>query len=74
MTKKFEFNWQIPVPDILLQGCVFDRWSEEKDNVEIEYGCTFKVDENGFFIYWKSENRVSFILDYKQNVEYVCSL
>lgn len=61
MTKKFEFNWQIPVPDILLQGCVFDRWTEEKDNVEIEWGCTFKVDENGFFIYWKSENRVSFI-------------
>lgn len=58
MTKKFEFNWQIPVPDILLQGCVFDRWSEEKDNVEIENGCTFKVDEYGFFIYWKSENRV----------------
>ncbi|XP_025205231.1 1-phosphatidylinositol 4,5-bisphosphate phosphodiesterase isoform X2 [Melanaphis sacchari] len=57
MTKKFEFNWQIPVPDVLLQGCVFDRWSEEKDNVEIEYGCTFKVDEYGFFIYWKSENR-----------------
>lgn len=58
MTKKFEFNWQIPVPEVLLQGCVFDRWSEEKDNVEIEYGCTFKVDEYGFFIYWKSENRV----------------
>jgi len=62
MTKKFEFNWQIPVPDVLLQGCLFDRWSEEKDNVEIENGGLFKVDEYGFFIYWKSENRVSNIL------------
>ena len=28
MTKKYEFNWRIPVPDILQQGCVFDRWTE----------------------------------------------
>lgn len=59
MTKKFEFNWQIPVPDILLTGGVFDRWTEEKDNTELELACTFKVDEYGFFIYWKSEGRVS---------------
>lgn len=59
MTKKFEFNWQIPVPEPLLVGAVFDRWTEEKDNIELELACTFKVDEYGFFIYWKSEGRVS---------------
>lgn len=58
MTKKFEFNWQIPVPEPLLAGGVFDRWTEEKDNTDLELACTFKVDEYGFFIYWKSEGRV----------------
>lgn len=58
MTKKFEFNWQIPVPQALLDGAIFDRWTEEKDNSELELACTFKVDEYGFFIYWKSEGKV----------------
>ncbi|XP_049875012.1 1-phosphatidylinositol 4,5-bisphosphate phosphodiesterase isoform X2 [Pectinophora gossypiella] len=57
MTKKFEFNWQIPVPELLLKGGVFDRWTEEKDNTELEQNCTFKVDEYGFFIYWKSDGK-----------------
>ncbi|KAK7585909.1 hypothetical protein V9T40_000088 [Parthenolecanium corni] len=57
MTKKFEFNWQIPVPEPLLNGCVFDRWTEEKDSSDNEQNCMFKVDEYGFFIYWKSEQR-----------------
>ncbi|XP_012264573.2 1-phosphatidylinositol 4,5-bisphosphate phosphodiesterase [Athalia rosae] len=57
MTKRFEFNWQIEVPEPLRKGCVFDRWSEEKDNTEIELNCLFKVDEYGFFIYWKSEGK-----------------
>lgn len=57
MTKKFEFNWQIPVPEPLLQGAVFDRWTEEKDNIELEQNCLFKVDEYGFFIYWKSDGK-----------------
>ncbi|XP_047508665.1 1-phosphatidylinositol 4,5-bisphosphate phosphodiesterase isoform X2 [Pieris napi] len=57
MTKRFEFNWQIPVPEPLLQGAVFDRWTEEKDNTELEKECLFKVDEYGFFIYWKSEGK-----------------
>ncbi|KAM3958791.1 no receptor potential A [Aphomia sociella] len=57
MTKKFEFYWQIPVPEPLLQGAVFDRWTEEKDNTEFEQNCLFKVDEYGFFIYWKSDGR-----------------
>ena len=59
MTKRFEFNWQIEVPQALLSGCVFDRWTEEKDNTEIELNCTFKVDEYGFFIYWQSEGKAS---------------
>ncbi|XP_015593431.1 1-phosphatidylinositol 4,5-bisphosphate phosphodiesterase isoform X2 [Cephus cinctus] len=57
MTKRFEFNWQVEVPEPLRTGCVFDRWSEEKDNTEIELNCTFKVDEYGFFIYWQSEGK-----------------
>lgn len=58
MTKRFEFNWQIEVPEPLRTGCIFDRWTEEKDNTEIELNCMFKVDEYGFFIYWQSEGRV----------------
>lgn len=58
MTKRFEFNWQIEVPEALRTGCVFDRWTEEKDNTEIELNCMFKVDEYGFFIYWQSEGKV----------------
>ncbi|KAF4526440.1 hypothetical protein B566_EDAN015072 [Ephemera danica] len=42
MTKKFEFNWRIPVPEPLLQGCVFDRWTEEKDLTDFETQCLFK--------------------------------
>ncbi|KAK0163134.1 hypothetical protein PV327_006842 [Microctonus hyperodae] len=57
MTKRFEFNWQIEVPEPLCTGCVFDRWTEEKDNTEIELNCLFKVDEYGFFIYWQSEGK-----------------
>ncbi|XP_035795206.1 1-phosphatidylinositol 4,5-bisphosphate phosphodiesterase-like isoform X1 [Anopheles albimanus] len=63
MTKKFEFNWQIPVPEPLLTGCVFDRWTEEKDNNELEPSCMFKVDEYGFFIYWKSEGREGDVIE-----------
>lgn len=61
MTKRFEFNWQIEVPEALRTGCIFDRWTEEKDNTEIEFDCTFKVDEYGFFIYWQSEGKVSLL-------------
>lgn len=65
MTKKFEFNWQIPVPEPLLIGCVFDRWTEEKDSNDYEQNCLFKVDEYGFFIYWKGEQRVRYFLQIK---------
>lgn len=58
MTKKFDFDWRIPVPETLLEGGVFDRWTEEKDNTDLEKNALFKVDEYGFFIYWKSEGKV----------------
>lgn len=58
MTKKFEFDWQIPVPQPLLDGILVDRWIEEKDNAELELTATLKVDEYGFFIYWKSDGKV----------------
>ena len=57
MTKRFEFDWQLKVPEALKTGCIFDRWTE--DSTDIELNCTFKVDEYGFFIYWQSEGRVS---------------
>lgn len=59
MTKKFEFDWRIAVPEPLLAGSVFDRWTEEKDNTEWEQKALFKVDEYGFFIYWKSDGKVT---------------
>uniref|UniRef100_A0A1Y1KQJ5 PLC-beta PH domain-containing protein n=1 Tax=Photinus pyralis TaxID=7054 RepID=A0A1Y1KQJ5_PHOPY len=57
MTKKFEFDWHVPVPEPLLTGCVFDRWTEEKDNVDYEPNALFRVDKYGFFIYWKSDGK-----------------
>lgn len=58
MTKKFEFNWRIEVPELLRNGGVFDRWFEDKETTEYEPNCLFKVDEYGFFIYWKSDGKV----------------
>jgi phosphatidylinositol phospholipase C, beta len=60
MTKKFEFDWRISVPEPLLAGGTFDRWTETREEKELEINCIFKVDEYGFFIYWKSYGRVSF--------------
>ncbi|TMW47080.1 hypothetical protein DOY81_007841 [Sarcophaga bullata] len=60
MTKKYEFDWIIPVPPELTTGCVFDRWFEnEKETKEndFEKDALFKVDEYGFFLYWKSEGK-----------------
>jgi phosphatidylinositol phospholipase C beta len=63
MTKKFEFDWHIPVPEPLLTGCVCDRWTEEKDSTELEQRALFRVDEYGFFIYWKSEGREGDVIE-----------
>ncbi|CAG2117348.1 unnamed protein product [Medioppia subpectinata] len=59
MTKAYEFNWQRAVPEPLLEGNIFHMWEEEKGEIVYEPNATFKVDEYGFFIYWKSEGRVS---------------
>jgi phosphatidylinositol phospholipase C, beta len=58
MTKKMEFDWRIPVPQLLLAGSIFDRWTETKEDRELENNCLFKVDDHGFFIYWKSYAKV----------------
>ncbi|XP_034237944.1 1-phosphatidylinositol 4,5-bisphosphate phosphodiesterase-like isoform X1 [Thrips palmi] len=52
MTKKLEFDWHIKVPNVLVNGCEFDMWTEEEG---LESNCLFKVDEYGFFINWKKE-------------------
>lgn len=58
MTKYFELDWKIPVPKELQDGAVGARWIEDKENFEYEAGCTFKVDDNGFFLAWKSDGKV----------------
>ncbi|XP_069698719.1 1-phosphatidylinositol 4,5-bisphosphate phosphodiesterase-like isoform X2 [Periplaneta americana] len=63
MTKCSEFNWHIPVPEPLLDGCYFDRWTEDKENIDYETRCLFRVDQYGFFIYWKSETRDGDVID-----------
>ena len=55
MTKAFKLNWHIEVPRELQEGSLVDRWTEDGD---FEPDCTVKVDDCGFFIYWKSEARV----------------
>ncbi|XP_057321910.1 1-phosphatidylinositol 4,5-bisphosphate phosphodiesterase-like [Microplitis mediator] len=66
MTKKFEYNWRIDVPDYLQTGGTFDRWFEDKDNTEFEASCLFKVDEYGFFMYWKSEGKDGDVIELAQ--------
>ncbi|KYQ55913.1 1-phosphatidylinositol-4,5-bisphosphate phosphodiesterase [Trachymyrmex zeteki] len=66
MTKKFEFNWRIEVPELLRNGSVFDRWFEDKETTEYEPNCLFKVDEYGFFIYWKSDGKDGDVIELAQ--------
>ncbi|XP_011155850.2 1-phosphatidylinositol 4,5-bisphosphate phosphodiesterase [Solenopsis invicta] len=66
MTKKFEFNWRIEVPELLRNGSVFDRWFEDKETTEYEPNCLFKVDEYGFFIYWKSDDKDGDVIELAQ--------
>ncbi|CAG0883048.1 unnamed protein product [Cyprideis torosa] len=66
MTKYFEFNWKILVPSELVNGCYFDRWTEERDTFDYEPNCYVKVDDCGFFIYWKSEGREGDVLELSQ--------
>lgn len=57
MTKAYDFNWCVEIPESLLKGCNFDLWEEEKEQIVYEPNALFRVDEFGFFIYWKSEGK-----------------
>ncbi|GIY42881.1 1-phosphatidylinositol 4,5-bisphosphate phosphodiesterase beta-4 [Caerostris extrusa] len=63
MTKAYEFNWQVPVPEQLLKGCVFDMWEEDKEETNYEPEALFRVDDLGFFIYWKSTGNYGRVLE-----------
>ena len=58
MTKYFELDWKIPVPNELQTGSSGDRWVEEKESFDFEPDCVFKIDECGFFVSWKSDGKV----------------
>ncbi|KER27985.1 hypothetical protein T265_05106 [Opisthorchis viverrini] len=62
--KAFEFNWRRPVPDVLQNGAFFDRLDEETGTLETD--CFVRVDPDGFFIYWKTENSDSQLLELSQ--------
>ncbi|KAL4237357.1 1-phosphatidylinositol 4 [Mactra antiquata] len=64
MAKAFDFQWRIPVPERLQKGDTFERWDEECS--ALETGCLVKVDEYGFFIYWKSEGKEGQTLEISQ--------
>ncbi|GAB6030959.1 hypothetical protein CHUAL_007783 [Chamberlinius hualienensis] len=66
MTKQYEFNWRIPVPDFFLKGCVADKWDEDRDQCDLQPNCLFKIDEYGFFLSWKSEGRDGDVLELSQ--------
>lgn len=67
MTKAFELDWKVPVPAALEAGATLDRWTEEKDhNPDLELDCLFRVDDCGFFLFWKSEGREGDVLELSQ--------
>ncbi|KAI0243203.1 1-phosphatidylinositol 4,5-bisphosphate phosphodiesterase beta-4, partial [Lamellibrachia satsuma] len=45
-------------------GAYFDRWEEETGVYEAN--CLVKVDDKGFFIYWKSEDREGQVIECSQ--------
>jgi len=42
MAKAFDFQWQISVPDCLLQGARFDRWEEVSQRLSVHFKATFR--------------------------------
>uniref|UniRef100_A0ABM0M6H7 1-phosphatidylinositol 4,5-bisphosphate phosphodiesterase beta-4-like n=1 Tax=Saccoglossus kowalevskii TaxID=10224 RepID=A0ABM0M6H7_SACKO len=64
MAKLYDFQWQINVPDHLRNGAYFDRWDEDTCSVEAQ--CLYQVDEQSFFIRWKSEARDGQVLELSQ--------
>ncbi|XP_041468030.1 1-phosphatidylinositol 4,5-bisphosphate phosphodiesterase beta-4-like isoform X1 [Lytechinus variegatus] len=65
MAKQYVFQWQVCVPEPLKNGAMFDRY-EDGDSGSVEQSCLFKVDEYGFFIYYKSEGREGQVLELSQ--------
>ena len=43
-----------------------NRWTEDKDSVDTDADCMFKVDDCGFYIFWKSEGKEGDVLDISQ--------
>ncbi|KAF7989040.1 hypothetical protein HCN44_007350 [Aphidius gifuensis] len=66
MTKKFEFHWQIEVPEFMRNGVTFDRWYEDKETTTFEANCVVKVDEYGFFLYWKADGKDGDVIELAQ--------
>ncbi|VEL32207.1 unnamed protein product [Protopolystoma xenopodis] len=62
--KAYEFVWRRPVPEALQKGAYFDRFDEESGTLELN--CFVRVDEDGFYIYWKSENSDGQVLELSQ--------
>ena len=64
MTKAFKLDWHLEVPRGLQEGAVdVVRWTEDGD---FEDNCTVKVDDCGFFIFWKSEGHEGDVLELSQ--------
>ncbi|XP_042209261.1 1-phosphatidylinositol 4,5-bisphosphate phosphodiesterase-like isoform X2 [Homarus americanus] len=66
MTKYFDFVWRKEVDSRLQEGAVIDRWTEDKESYDYEPNCTFKVDEYGFFVFWKSDGREGNVAELSQ--------
>lgn len=66
MTKYFDFVWRKEVEAKLQEGAVFDRWTEDKESYDYEPNCLFKVDEYGFFVYWKSDGKEGNVAELSQ--------
>ncbi|XP_019647575.1 PREDICTED: 1-phosphatidylinositol 4,5-bisphosphate phosphodiesterase beta-4-like [Branchiostoma belcheri] len=61
LQKQYVFSWRPKIPQALLDGAVFHTWDEESSSVEFD--CTFKTDEYGFFLYWKAEGKEGQVLE-----------
>ena len=66
MAAKEQWSWRnkIVVPDILLQGDLFDRYDDESNSLDL--GCPVRVDEYGFFLVWEPRGKEAGILDLTQ--------
>ncbi|VDK34487.1 unnamed protein product [Taenia asiatica] len=80
-TKAYDFVWRRPVPAALQEGSYFDRYeelfwfpltvfsvllSDFQETGTLELGCFLRVDEDGFFLFWKSETNEGQVLELSQ--------